>query len=507
MNPYWHELLSRLKGRTTIAVLIVTALTLALGFSSITSVTSDVSLTGGGFEYYSAGAYHVSLWVYDIAGLPVSGVRIDLTVTPPQNESVFPPPPPPPAIYNETRVSDAAGAVDFVVAAPHSEYTVDVYTHYSPIPKAQLNGVLSGGFFLGPSPAGVVTILGPPVNTVESGYYLLEDRLAVLWSGPNGTVPTGDSVQACAGVYTYGVGPGGPVNCTGLVPVSLGPLTGFVTLLPYPSLPLPPLSIYQQPVLFVQIVNASGAVLYLTGLSTAEGPTTSPGYVVTGPGPGLLSGISFFLGLLLPLEGFVVVYWSYARPRLTGTVDMVLVRPVTRRGLFFVRTLAAVLGLAVSSAVIVLALDLGLYELLRQPLPGAFLAPLIGGLLAAGVSFAALVLLASHRLRSPSAVIALGVTLLLALSLFWNELVGLFEYATGTSLGSSSYTTALVQSQLLAPPQLPSLVVGLLTLASGATGGTPYAAAGVGAPVVATAAVLWVAVPLLLTYWCVVRRD
>ncbi len=262
---------------------------------------------------------------------------------------------------------------------------------------------------------------------------------------------------------------------------------------------------------YVEIVNATGATLYFSSEGSSCYAVCAPGaefFSDSTPGPGLLNDYASELSLFLPLMALLLVYWSYARPRLTGTHEPVLARPVTRSGLFLTRYAAVALALLAASAGEVLLLDAGLAGLLREPLPASMIAPLIAGYAIATVGFAGLVFLMAHTFRSIGPVLGLGIALLLVFSIFWGEIIGLFVVFSGVPLGSSmGYGPLLLQSQLASPAQIPSVVSGTLT--NFASDGTVlgYESAGVTASLIAAVSAAWIAVPFLFAFWRASTKD
>lgn len=522
MNPYRHEFQHFLRTKTVIAVVIVGVIAGGLGFFSVSNASSSVSISGAGFWYDSGGAYHVDLWVFDNAGNPVSGVRVDLVISTLYTGI----PPPPTVLLNQTLSSDSQGRVQFSVPLALGNYSAGVTAVYPAVPGSTVSGALGSGFELQPAPAGTLNVLGTPFTYVARNFYTVDDEYLLIWAGPNATVPTGDQVISCSFTTNVSnISTPFPTNCTGESNVStvlLGPVSGYRTSLPIPSVPSASFNYPEENFTFIEIRNATGAVLYSMGLGTGclgfcNGPVPvgGSGYFpgALTPGPGVVSSSAAELSFFLPLMALMATYWSYARPRLTGTLEPVLVRPVTRRGLFLVRYGTVALALAVAAVAEVLLLDLGTTSILHEPLPVGFLAPLAGGILVAGLGFAGLIFLAAHAFRSTGPVLGVGVALLLVLSLFWLEvlfLVGyLVELGNTANLGPLLTENLLLRSQLLAPPQFPNLATVLLTGFSnfGNTGGNVAAAAGITAPLTATVAVLWIVVPFLVTSWRVATRD
>ncbi len=514
MNPYLHELLSRLRSRSVWVVLVVLGVAVALGVSTIEGDVPSVQINGVGFDYYADDAYHFEIWAVDVSGHPVSGVQVTLSIAPQPNFTTFPPPPPPPVVFNTTVTTDSSGFIEFVVPVAPGAYAATVGASYAAVPRASMTGLLANSFYFGPVAVGEVNLFESPVNVVALGDYLDQDQLLVVWAGANGTAPIDDSVEACAAVVSSFAEPE-PSNCTGLTDVtSEGPLSGFLTLVPYPSLSMPAVGMFESLVVFVEIVNATGGVVAINDLQGPSGPipagVTTPAYLVTGPGPGLVMDLATTFGLFVPLAAFALAYWGYARPRVSGTVDMVLVRPVTRRGLFLVRYASVALLMGVVTTAAYLLLDLAAATALGQPIPPGFLLALIGITTAGSIAFAGLIFLLAHLFRSAGPIIGIGTTLLLLFSLFWSLVQSLPVLVEGPVFNSAQLLNFGARSQLFAPPQLPSAVVGILTLQSSYLEGgnrLVYQASGVTPAVVAAVAVAWIVLPFALTLWCVARRD
>ena len=512
MNPYRHDFQHLIRSKAVIAVVIVTVIAGAVGYLAIASAANTVTLSGAGFWYHSGNAYHVDLWAFDVAGNPVSGVHVDLNVSMVSNGTV----PQVTVLFNVTESSDAQGRVQFAVPVAAGVYAASITTAYPLEPSASITGALDAGFELTDAGSGISVPIDTPVNDVNENYYSVADRYLVVWAGPNGTLPAGDRAVQCYFVFTStNYSTPFPNNCTGqsgATTLSLGSLLEYGTFLPIPATPSISVSFPQVLLQFIEIVNSTGGVLSSSSSGTTCYGFCSPvGAGISGggsPGPSILSFFATELSFFLPLMALLLTYWSYARPRLTGSLEPVLARPVTRRGLFMVRYGTVALALFGATVAEVLILDLGVTVILREPLPAGYLAPLVGGLAVAAIGFAGLIFLAAHTLRSTGPVLALGITLLLLFSLFWDDLVAVVGLATGVVFNPTAFSDLILRSQLLAPPQFPNVVTGSLTGLTTFGGlGSGYAAAGVTVGVIGLAAGLWILVPLLLTYWRVVTRD
>ena len=500
MNVYLHDLRHVLRSPVLIALAVLVALSSAMVYSTVTGQAGTVTVSGSGFYYYETSAFHISLWTYDIAGNPVTGVSVELNATPiyfnvSQGTHV-------PSYYVNAS-GDSSGRLQFVYSIPDGSYFVQstVTAAHLPLASLQLGGSLPG-FTLENVSAGAVAGL-TPLMPVAGNYYSQVARFLAFWSGPSGSPPSGAEMRYCTS--PAGLGLLGPSNCSGLASHSMGALSGFRN--PYPQPQAPPASW-----VVVELVNSSGGVvdtvIYGGGWSTGSAQPV-PTLTVTPPGTTILSAFGSLLSFFLPLMGFVAAYWTYARPRLSGTLEPVLVRPVTRRGLLLERYAGVVLMLSAAIVAEVLILDLMVTTVLGQPLPVSYVAPIIGSLLVAALGFAGLIFLLAHAARSTALVVALGSVLFIVLApLFWATVLALIGFYLGGIASTTDFTVLVLRLHLLSPLWFPSLTLDFVN-GSGTAGGpgSTYALAGISAGLLAALGALWVVLPILGTVWRAGRRD
>jgi hypothetical protein len=480
MNPYRHEIHHLLRSKSVLAVAAVTVLAGTLGYLTIDTSTSSVTLNGSGFWYYSEEAYHVDMWAFDAGGNAVSGVRTNLTVwtAPSPNGTLR-------VVFDQTVSTNAAGEAQFSVPVTLGEYEASTRSTYPAVPEATLSLALNTTFELSEEPTGTPTPVGTPANVVAQNFYSTRPDYLILWQGSNGSLPTGDSLEACSFVTTVSSSPpvNLPMNCTGQSDVStqkLGPLSGYRTTLPAPNAPSYTVQFPNVILQFVEIVNSTGSVMYsANAVDACGGIAGSCSTVVGGPGANILGTYAVDLGLFLPLISLLLVYWTYARPRLTGTLESEL-----------------------------LVLDLGVTEILREPIPSSLLLPLLGGFVVAAVGFAGVVYLLAHTFRTIGPVLGTGIALLLLFALFWSELAAAAAIAAGEGLVSSGFNNTLFWTQFFAPAQFPALVVGWLTGLSvyGGQAGQ-YGSLELTGVLIAGVGLAWLIIPALATYLRAVTRD
>jgi ABC-type transport system involved in multi-copper enzyme maturation permease subunit len=503
---YRHDLRHSLTSRATIAVVALSILAGAASLITVESATPYFSIGSSALYYYDNGAYHLLVWVYDAGGTPVSGVIAEFTALTGGTQNTTSGP------YPVT--SNSQGEMSLVIPVA-DQSSANLTIDSVQLPSTRSVTALWGGLFASSPPFLPSLYLGYISPGVTDGidtlavagtnYYSAHAQAMAFVDGPNGSTPTGLRLETCStpqSSFSYY----GPDSCAGLPTQGLGPVTGFWTRFPLPEYPLNATTV------FVQLVNESGGIVQVGGnaqvieLRPAATTGNESSVVASAPGAPILRGFATEMSFFLPAMAIITAYWVYARPRLSGTVEPVLAGPVTRRGLLLTRY-ASVAGVLTAAAIAeVLILDAGVSGVLGEPLPVSFLAPLIGGLLVAALGSAGLIFLLSHVVRSPGAVLGTGIVTL-AMGFFWSNLVlGLLILSNPLFSGLEA-TTLLLPSQLFFPPQFSSLTTSLLTGLS--PFGTPLgpSPSGVNFAIEAAIGIVWVVVPVLITYRLATTRD
>src|SRR3989442_3760704 len=157
--------------------------------------------------------------------------------------------------------------------------------------------------------------------------------------------------------------------------------------------------------------------------------------------PIMSTGIaSFFFpgvfGFFIPLMAIIGTYSSYGKDRLTGVLESVLARPVTKRGLAMSRFLSTVLSFTLASAAAVGVVDLLLNSIGGSFLDQSYVLSIIAGLVVEVAAFTGLIFLLSHLLRSTGALLGISIVLFVVLDFFWSLIILLVTVALGGTGGS-----------------------------------------------------------------------
>jgi ABC-2 type transport system permease protein len=218
--------------------------------------------------------------------------------------------------------------------------------------------------------------------------------------------------------------------------------------------------------------------------------------------------------ILVPLLGILGAYSAYGRERTSGVLESVLVRPITRRGLFISRYVATVLPLCLGAAATVLVTDA-----VTRWISGAFLSPgfVVGMVASMAVevsAFAAITFLLSHLLRSSGGLIITAIVLYLVLDLLWGNVVlsffqpGIGPYMSVMDVQIQIFSNMLNPSQYIALEEI--FRQGSVSMDLGqAFGGLEIPVASYGLTIWSLAfdGIAWIAIPLLAAIRLAQRRD
>lgn len=497
MNRYAHELLHLLRSRGFIAALVAAVLVGAVPYVAVAS--TSVPATAMGFWFESGDRFDIELWTLGPAGEPLANVHLGFSVVEffGGNSS-----PPPVSVLKLSEASDSEGHLSVLIPdqlTPGSSYRLTLTADTS-------SGVQPLIISLQNQTTDAVQSTLSPFLPVADGFYSEGVRLAVVWAGAGGSSPAGNQVVGCDVASQNDAFYVAPSNCSQApVNFTVGALSDYVSFLPLPP-PVPQGNATTYWSQLVEITNLTGVVA-IVQQSTGGCSIGSCGFIST-PGPALLGGFATEMGFLLPLIAVMAAYWGYASPRLTGTLESVLARPITRRGLFLVRYGAAALILVIAMAVEILLLATEVSTVLREPLPLSDLAGMAGGLTVAMLAMAGILFLLAHLLRSTGSVLGIGIGVSIATSILWVLVTALVLRAFGPS-GLSSHGYAVVQLRLglLAPSQFPTLAAGVLVGPPSYRGFDPYSVAGISGETLALVGVAWIVIPFLLAFWLAVTRD
>lgn len=219
------------------------------------------------------------------------------------------------------------------------------------------------------------------------------------------------------------------------------------------------------------------------------------------------SSSSVLMSEFVPLLAVFAGYFFFGRERVSGIIESVLVRPVTRGSVIVSRYVASVVLFAIASAagLLVVYLFVGLYT--SYYIPSVYLGDAFWALLVMCGGFIGLVFLASIFMKSAGSMLGLSIGIYIALSFLWGLISLIISVLLGRSFGSAGFIRTYVAMLYLSPS-------GYLTLESMvATNNFLFgqvsnlSSLGLSQTGVIAGGILWLTVPFILAAILFVRRD
>ena len=488
----------------SVPLLVITIVIILITFAVLASIAeshpppSDF-LQDSGSYYYADGELHFDVFAYNDYGGPIPGASVGLVLYP-SNTSFSPGGAP---IANLSGSTTSSGIAQLSTPANDSNYSAYVSVTapgwvsefeegvYFPIPQSPANGV-------------VVPFIHPFTNTVLSGPGIKQTNLLqIFYPGPNGTAPPEYQVYWAAPNETT-------LPATFLPEASmhrLGTLSSdyqnFHLVVPRPSS-----STAFGGFLQIELFTTQGR---LVALDTNQSASSFF------PPPGGAAGVSIALGFggtimvfLVPLMAILSSYSVYGRDRLTGVLEGVLARPVSRLGIAASRYLAVIAALCLAITAALVTLDALIDWVYGGFLPVVASLVLFSALLVEVGAFTGITFLLSHGLRSAGALVGIGLGLFALFALGWSIIPDIIGGLTGT-IFSAGYETTIVQLQFFSPVQFLGLAEDLyFASVPGIFGlGLPTAPAAFGITLgsVIFTGLTWTVAPAVALFYVVKHHD
>jgi ABC-2 type transport system permease protein len=465
--------------------------------------------------YFDNNGYHILLYSGNQYGQPISGVSAQFGLT----DSVH--------NYGASGTTNSSGYSSMMINAPISNNYTASWSITSPENgfSFQANGI----HLVVPSPNGqpqnltfgqIMPLIGPTISTVTDSSNASKNDVQVFYAGPDGAKPNYEFYYKVHNASSSN----GPSLATPAFNESqmqpLGSLSDYHQIYVLKNIPensaclsqsnAPGSNGFAGPVncdieVDFALFSQNGTRLQSTQISVyaLEPPPPPPIQ------PNSVAGQFFqtIMGLFIPLIAIVGSYSSYGKDRVTGVLESVLARPITRRGLGISRYLSAFLALAVSVVISVAFVDLILGVYSGGSLIGTtYLLTAVGTFLVEVAAFVGLMFLFSHLVESTGLLIGIGIAMFVVLDLFWNAIVFGLTRALGATPGSETYLQVYVFSDFFNPTQLISLAYGYLTnhLQGVAIEPSTY---GITVATLVLVAVLWIVVPFSLYIYRAIKKD
>jgi ABC-2 type transport system permease protein len=496
IRPFLYDFKKTITSKSVI-ILVAIVLLISLAIIPLTSIGRTGPPTGLGqapILYYRDARYHYLTYFTNQYGDGISGATVTVTFNVTK--------------YSGTITTNSSGLAFVTVSAPNASYSV------------MLTEELSGASFSTslPDPANIHTPLGTVSKigvlagsaggTGDASIQAVVDKqnsskrdIQVFYTGKYGAVPSSYTlyykiVPSFNGIFCKGTG-GCPFNETDMT--RLGNLNNYLQFFD-PSIPT---GLNETAQVWFEVFAQNGTQVGVANFQAFDLRQPRQPIMSAGIASFFFSGV---LGFFIPLMTIIGSYSSYGKDRLTGVLESVLARPVTKRGLAMSRFLSTVLSFTLASAAAVGVVDLLLNSVGGSFLDQSYVLAIIAGLAVEVAAFTGLIFLLSHLLKSTGALLGISIVLFLVLDFFWSLIIFLLTLLLGGTSGSAVALQATFLSYYANPAQFLSLInVYVLQSSSGIL--LQSSSYGVTLPAVILDGILWAVVPFLAFLYLAVKRD
>ena len=210
------------------------------------------------------------------------------------------------------------------------------------------------------------------------------------------------------------------------------------------------------------------------------------------------------MGLLAPIFAIAMSYDSIAKERFTGSMDLLLIRPVSRAGVALGKFLGTWVAVAIPTVVVALGGVAAVSLTSGRGADAGFVAAFLLDSLFLVAAYILIMQIFSTLMKTPGSAILAGFLVWFVFEILWSVIFLLATVAFGIPTGSEAYFVSQSASQLTNPGGVFAIVIGSALPADVTFGqGTSY-----GLPPWAgtLAAVVWIAFLLPIAVWTFVRK-
>ena len=480
LRPLLYDIKRTITSKTVL-ILVAIILLISLAIVPFTSISNpNIFRAVPVLYYHDQSKYHFLALASNQYGDSLSGVAINITLQGTTN-------------YSGQGISDSSGIANFTIQAPQ-------YNYFAIVSETLGSATFgSNGGSISVAPLGQIQTIGDPFLLTVDKSDSSKMKVQVFFAGNSGAVPSGyslyyrflnSSIGGYSGNYPYPY----PNNMT----LRSG-LTQYTEIFDL----APPSSLSKEGVVWLEIFNQTARPVAGTQLSASE--LRPPTQTVN-----TTSIASFFfstiLALFVPLMVIIGSYSSYGKDRLTGVLESILARPVTRMGLALSRFLTTIVAFSAAVLGSVGVVDLLLYRFGGSALPGDYALSIMGGLVVEVFAFTGLIFLLSHLVKSTGLLLGLSIVIFLILDFFWSLIIFLFTFLLGGGLGSAVAIQVTLASYYANPAQFLTLInTYFFQSASGVF--IQSSSYGVTIPAIVADGILWAIVPFIIFLLLAVKRD
>jgi ABC-2 type transport system permease protein len=478
MGTLTYDLKKAITSRGMLAVMIfMIVFSLAvIPLISQTTVSFQPGVNYNFSSYATANGFNVLLIAYNSFGQPLSGIAFNLTGV---NFK-----------FGKTVTTNSSGLVEFFVPANSTQGTLELNAN---IAGSSLSQTLPNQIIiLNPGKPGIPNNLAS-IQLVTDASNSSRKDVFVFAVGPNFSKPDYSLYYTIIPASSIGGFPG-PVNESNMK--YLADIKDIASVVNFNV----PSNVSANEVLLAAVFQRNGTLI--TSLATN---VLSPNINISASqiASSFLSGI---LAVFVPLMAILGAYSIYGRDRVSGVLESVLVRPVTRRSLLLSRFIAGLIASAAAVMITILVVDLIFALKLNQYLSATFIFSSWASLVVEVAAFIGLLFAISQLTKSTGALIGAGIGLFLVLDFLWSLIIFLALSAAGTSFGSDYALHIETLLDFFNPSQYLALVqiYQTHTILNVPVNISSY---GVTLATLLIDGLAWVLLPLLLALWLVVRKD
>ncbi len=475
MNPILYDMIKTLKNKwmiiLTAVIILISLAVIPLVQSVIVSMDGVSSYNTTGYLYYENG-YHIVTFSFNQFGIGIPNVKIVLNITG-NNVNV-----------SKTIISNSTGYGSLYLNLTKSNYNLYLNWSYPGsnmlfssvhfIPETIMNSTL-------------YPLVGMPFALITDQKNASMHKLLLYYPALNYSKNENLSVY----YYVYGEN---NQNKT-----FLGSFTPNITVYNLPSF-----NNYssRSDIVFALYSNNSLILDTIIPVSFLKNQVISINSESLGA-----SFISSILTLFYPLIAILSAYSAYGKDRVTGVIESVLSRPITRTKLTLSRFVSIMIAIAISITITILTVSYLISSTLHVPMFSfSFTLYSILALLVDTGAFVLLIFIFSHLVKSTSALIGISIALFVIFDFFWGLIVFAVSEALGYGILSFNYYRVDVILSYINPAQFYSLVSAYLTGSYGGFSSDP-SVLGINPVNIVIAGILWIVVPLAILYYLAKYRD
>src|SRR6266568_4494785 len=472
---------------TSKSVLILIGITLLISLAIIPLTSPIVSSFRGVstpdvLYYRDPGAYHFIIFSSDQYGQPLQGTKISLSLSGTKT-------------YANATTTNSEGYAYVTLSAPNGTYS------FSGNATTGGNTVSLPGLYLYVSPP-----VGQPQLTATSWIAAVQDKAnASIWNvrtfyaGLYGAKPSGYSIR-----YKVTAAPPPPPYKDD-TPYTKDQMDFLGNLTDYRQVfdPLIPNGLSETTRVWFELFAPNGTAVSGREMFVSELRQQQFRPEATSIASSFFSTI---LSFFMPLAAILGAYSSYGKDRLTGVLESVLARPISRRGLAVSRFLSTLTALAIAAIASVGLVDIVLNQVVGSVLPQDYALAIISGLVVEIAAFSGLIFLLSHLVKSTGVLLGIGIVLFIVLDFFWGLIAYLLTLLLGGTSGSAVAVEATLVSYYANPAQFLQLI-NVYVFQSSSGSALQVSNYGVTLPAIVLDGFLWAIAPFLAFMYLAVKRD